>query len=240
MTDYFSLQLRFAELVSTKLGCPVSNAVLLYTSFFRRFGLGHPDDAGSSIVWQTYSDKLETLRSHEERLLWTQAVYAQSPLDQVPVGQRRFGCFSLELRETKIVRCHFGNYDRDGLSPLLETKLALRRQELKELFGYVKQTYPNAKEVWGVSWLYNVNAYTRLFPQAHSESRQILTGMTRFQGSSSWGQFLNYRGNVKPNLRHQFLENLNQLNEDKLWEVFPLPTLMLKSPVRTFYDYYGV
>lgn len=240
MTDYFSLQLRFAELVSTTLGCPLANAVLLYTNFFRRFGLGHPDDAGSSTLWQTYSDKLGTLQSHEERLLWTQAMYTQSPADKVLTKQKLFGCFGLELREDKIVRSHFFDNDRDGSSPLHEAKLGLRRQELKELFAYVKQTYPRAEEVWGVSWLYHTKAYQSLFPPAHLASGQILTGMTRFQGSSSWGQFLDYRGEVKPKLCKQFLENLNYLNVARPWEAFPLPTLILKSPIQTFYDHYGV
>lgn len=68
----------------------------------------------------------------------------------------------------------------------------------------------------------------------------MLIGMSRFQGSSSWDQFLNYRGDVKLNLCRQFFENFNHLNVDNLWEIFSLPTLILKSPVQTFYDYYGI
>jgi hypothetical protein len=104
----------------------------------------------------------------------------------------------------------------------------------------VQHTYANAHTVLGGSWLYHLDAYRRLFPPVYGESRTVLTGMVRFQGSSSWGQLLDHRERVKPALRAQFLANLPQLDRHRLWEVFPLPTYRAQAPLQAFYDFYQI
>ena len=76
------------------------------------------------------------------------------------------------------------------------------------MFTYVQQTYAHATAVRGGSWLYHLEAYRRLFPPVYGDSREVLEGISHFQGTSSWGQFLDHREGVKPALREQFLENL--------------------------------
>ena len=108
------------------------------------------------------------------------------------------------------------------------------------MFTYVKQTYANAKAVRGGSWLYHLEAYRRLFPPVYGDSREVLEGTARFQGTSSWGQFLDHHEAVKPALREQFLANLATLDLQRLWEVFPLPTYSAQAPIQAFYDWYHV
>jgi hypothetical protein len=115
-----------------------------------------------------------------------------------------------------------------------------RKQELRALFTYVKHTHADAHAVLGGSWLYHLDAYRRLFPPVYGESRTVLTGMVRFQGSSSWGQLLDHRERVKPVLRAQFLANLPKLDRHRLWEVFPLPTYRAHAPLQAFYDFYQI
>jgi hypothetical protein len=69
------------------------------------------------------------------------------------------------------------------------------------MFTYVMQTHADAKEVRGGSWLYHLEAYRRLSPPVDGDSREALEESTHFQGSSSWGQFLDHREGVKPALR---------------------------------------
>ena len=136
------------------------------------------------------------------------------------------------------MRIHFGNYEHDHIGPLSAAKAGKRRHELKKMFAYVKETYPLAREVRGVSWLYNREAYRRLFPPEYFDSREIQETSPHFQGSSRWGQFLDHRGGVRPALRERFRRNLEHMDIDKLWEVFPLPTFRLRAPIKLFYDYY--
>ena len=108
------------------------------------------------------------------------------------------------------------------------------------MFTYVKQTYADAKEVRGGSWLYHLEAYRRLFPPVYGDSRQVQEGNTSFQGTSNWGQFLDHREGVKSALREQFLENLKKLEMHRLWEIFPLPAYRTHAPIQAFYDLYNV
>jgi hypothetical protein len=112
--------------------------------------------------------------------------------------------------------------------------------ELHVMFTYVRHTYAAAKAVRGGSWLYNLDAYRRLFPPVYGESRTVQEGTGHLQGTSSWGQFLDYREGVKPALRTQFLARLTQLNIHRLWEAFPLPTYNTQAPIQAFYDLYQV
>jgi hypothetical protein len=108
------------------------------------------------------------------------------------------------------------------------------------MFTYIKQTYADAKEVRGGSWLYHLEAYRRIFPPVYGASRKVQQGNARFQGTSSWGQFLDHREGVKPALREQFLENLKKLDLHRLWEVFPLPACRAHAPMQAFYDFYNI
>ena len=237
--DYFNLQLRFADVLANALNLSFSQSVLIHSNFYRRFALGSPKDAATSADWQRYVSKLDSLQTHEERLEWTTSFYSQCKPETLPSRQRLFGCFSLELRdEGKLVRVHFGNTFAGEAHPLARVNSPKRLQEITELCGYVKKHHPEAENVHGASWLYGLEAYCRLFPPEFTASRQVLTGMKGFQGSSSWGQLIDHRGNIKPNLRERFLANLTTLDANKPWEVFPLPTFITVAPIEVFFDHY--
>ena len=76
--DYFDLQLRFAEAVSEKTSTPIADAVLLYTTFHRRFGLGDAPDVAPCLAWQEYVRELSGLATHRERADWTHSFYVQA------------------------------------------------------------------------------------------------------------------------------------------------------------------
>jgi hypothetical protein len=239
--DYFDLQLRLAEAVAATAARPLAETVAQCTNFYRRFGLGPLQGPPIAPAWNTYTAHLMTLATHEHRVAWTQVFFVQSPAESLPPGQQQFGCFSCDPPDTDgRVRIHFTNRDHDGIGPLSRTKMEQRRQELTAMFTYVQRTYADAKAVRGGSWLYHLEAYRRLFPPVYGDSRTILEGSSHFQGTSSWGQFLDHREGVKPALREQFLENLTQLDLHRLWEVFPLPTYGTHAPMQAFYDFYHI
>jgi hypothetical protein len=241
LRDYFDLQLRFAEAVAAAAALPLAAAVAQCTNFYRRFGLGRLQGAPSAPEWHQYTAQLMTLETHEQRVAWTQAFFTQSPPERLPPGQRQFGCFRCDPPDADgKVRIHFVNSDTDGIGPLSRTKVDTRRQELQAMFTYVKHTYADAQEVRGGSWLYHLEAYRRLFPPVYGDSREVQEGSTHFQGTSSWGQFLDHHERVKPALRAQFLANLNRLDLGRLWEVFPLPTYRVHASIQAFYDFYNI
>jgi hypothetical protein len=186
LRDYFDLQLRFAEAVAVTAALPLADAVAQCTNFYRRFGLGRWRGAPIAPEWNKYTAHLMRLETHEPRVAWAQACFAQSPPERLPPGQRQFGCFSCDPPDADgRVRIHFANSDHDGISPLSRTKSDTRRQELQAMFTYVKHTYADAKAVRGGSWLYHLEAYRRLFPPVYGDSRRVQEGTTHFQGTSS-------------------------------------------------------
>ncbi len=241
LRDYFDIQLRFAEAVSQAATLPLTQTLRQCTDFHRRFGLGQPPGNVVKSKWKEYGDQLLALDTHEQRLRWTQAFFAQSSPGRASSKYQRFGCFSFELPDGGgVVQIHFTNRETKGISPLSHSQIEARQRELSVMFTHVHQTHPNAQEVHGASWLYNIEAYRRLFPPAYGDSREVLKETMSFRGTSSWGQFLDYREQVKPALRDQFLKNLQTIDAHVLWKTFPLPKCSAQAPVELFYDFYGV
>jgi hypothetical protein len=88
--------------------------------------------------------------------------------------------------------------------------------------------------VRGTSWLYSTKSYCALFPTTHIASATERTGVFQFQGSSAWGQFLDRRGRVKANLAARFVAAVDNYDGDAPWTLFPIPTLIVDSPIEVF------
>ena len=138
------------------------------------------------------------------------------------------------------MRIHFGNRDSaDGVGPLAVAKVPARIADLTAMFDHLRHAHPEAKTVAGGSWLYNLDAYRRLFPPEYWAPRVKPTAPVRLRGTSSWGQFLDFRGQLKPDLCAQFRANLRDLKANAPWLAFPYLALRTRAPVGAFYTHYG-
>lgn len=91
----------------------------------------------------------------------------------------------------------------------------------------------------GASWLYNLEAYRRLFPISYFATAHVLDH--RFQHMPLWGQFLDWHGALKERMTRQFLERLERESSvDSLGQCFPLQVLSVNASVLEFYDFYGI
>ncbi len=107
------------------------------------------------------------------------------------------------------------------------------------LFEHVKRTQRPPLQVVGASWLYNLEAYRRLFPPSYLATAHVVPG--RFQHMPLWGQFLDRNGMVKGNTTRQFLERLaRQSSVDDLEQCFPLQVLSVGASAQEFYDFHGL
>jgi hypothetical protein len=137
------------------------------------------------------------------------------------------------------IRLHFQDAERNGLSPLGTECRDRRLAELAALFANVKRTVGKPIRVVGASWLYNVAAYRRLFPESYLATARVI--QHRFRHMPLWGQFVNRHGDVRENMARQFRERLGrQSSLEHLDDCFPLQLLSLEAPVFEFYDFYGV
>jgi len=233
---FFDLQLEFAEMVSALSGLPFARTVLEYTNFYIRFGFGRDFDPTHSR-WREY---LAGLLDTDDRQDWTYRFYMQQSHTVAPPGVvATFGCFSYALLSSDRIRLHFQDSDGDGRSPLGTERRDKRVAELAALFADVRHTTRTPVRVVGASWLYNVAAYRRLFPESYLATAHAI--QHRFRHMPLWGQFVNRHGEVRENMARQFRERLGrQSSLEGLDHCFPFQVLSLEAPVLDFYHFYGV
>ena len=237
--DYFELQLRLAARLADPVGLTLAEAVARYTNLRKRFGLDAPEGAAD---WARYLERLEAAEGAAGRLEWTVRFHGQAPRDASPTDEARFGCFAcVAPTDDGTVRIHFTNRTGDpDVGPLAAARRDDRISELRAMFGFVRETWPQARSVLGGSWLYNLEAYRRLFPAAYGDWVRAIDGPVRLTGSSTWGQVLDHRGQVKPVVRDHLIAHLDQLDPDAPWLAFPLRALHASAPIEAFFTHYGV
>lgn len=233
---FFDLQLQFAETVSALSGLPLTRALLEYTNLYIRFGLGRDFDPAHP-GWREY---LAGLRDSHDPRQWTHRFYLTRP-DALasPALVATFGCFSYGRLSDDRIRLHFRNAETDGRSPLGRDRLDQRRADLAALFEHVRRTARSPLRVVGASWLYNLQAYRRLFPEPYLATARVIHH--RFRHMPLWGQFVNRHGEIKETLALPFLERLErQSSMEGLDDCFPFQVLSVEASVLEFYGFYGV
>lgn len=237
LRPYFELQLRFAQALAGRTGEPLDRLALTMTNLHRRFGLGDPEGA-ERPEWAAYVAGLNAAATLDAMLDWTEAAFARSP--EEASGRTPFGCFTYDPPNAEgEVRIHFTNRDDDDVSPLAAEKVGRRMADLRAMFADVRAQHPDTAFIRGGSWLYNVEAYRRLFPGAYGQSRHA-PERVHLSGTSSWGQFLDHREETKPAARDAFLAELDRLDPAAPWTAFPLRALRVRAPIGLFYAFYGL
>ncbi len=236
--ELFDLQFLFANRVCALSGMAPERALLRYTNFYVRLGLGRAFDL-EHPGWQSYITGLNDTGAADPGA-WTYRCYLQNAeANTAPPSAATFGCFSYAISDAGVVRLHFRNTETDGDSSLGADRADQRRAELAALFGHLRQSRHAALPVVGVSWLYNLDAYRRLFPAAYVQSARVVPDALR--SMSLWGQFVDRHGRIKESMTQPFLASLErQTSREGLNECFPFQVLTVRAPAPAFYDFYGL
>ena len=194
-------------------------------------------------AWDAYAERLEALTDIGEQVALTQTVFVAAPPEVTPLpGQAAFGCFAREpVNDAGEVKIHFYNRDTDDAGgPLATPKRPTREAELTALARHVREVDPAALRLKGRSWLYNLEAYRRLFPPDYVASRTAAAEPIHLSGTSSWGQLIDAREAIRPDVRDAFLANFARLDPAAPWRIFPHPVLEVSAPMESFYRHFGV
>jgi hypothetical protein len=233
---FFDLQWQFADKVTAISGLPLPRVLFEYTNLYIRFGCGR-DFQPTHPIWQAY---LVGLHDTDDKRAWTYRFYLTR--DEALAGPpvvATFGCFSYARLPGDRIRLHFQHADTAGHSSLGMVCVEQRRADLTALFGHVQRTLPAHVQVVGVSWLYNLEAYRRLFPASYVATARVTS--PRFRSMPLWGQFLDRHGGLKEQMTRPFLARLEQqTGVERLHECFPFQVLTVEAPVQEFYDFYGL
>jgi hypothetical protein len=237
---WFALQLEFADVFATRTRTPLDVAVTFYTNLHRRFGFGRPAKDERVSGWDNFVQRLAALPTHAQRIEFTMAFAEGRLMSWSGAVDVRFGCFSFDTPKDGGVRIHFSPVDKeDGVGPLSARKYPKRMRELAEMFAFIRKEHSDARWVLGGSWLYNLEAYRRLFPQPYVESLKVHTTPSALIGGSWWGQFLDHDENVIAERVSTFLENLPTLDPAAVWKVFPMPALTARAEIGVFREHYA-
>ncbi len=162
---------------------------------------------------------------------------------QTDDGMTYFGCFRFDFHtgfqgDTSVIKLHFHNRDYSGYGPLSRERQAERIKDLNNMFISIKQNYPDARVVRGGSWLYNIQAYKRLFPPS-SVTNMAVEAIPFPRTSGIWGQFLNSEGEVKREMADGFLTKVNHARTiDQLLQCFDFRILYPSAKVEDFYAHF--
>ena len=233
---YFEIQYTFAQKVASVLCIPIDEALLQYTSFYRRMGIQDKDFNRNSPVWRDFVERV----SQGECVPKIAYLIYLNGLETKTEEIGEFGCFRYDYRQdSKSIVIHFANrVGGKNVSPLSSERKAERMSELKRMFSHISYHLPEAKLVSGGSWLYDLQSYKRLFPAEYINSRKLCHGEF-IQYCSTWGQFLDYFGNLKENLCSEFLHRMARAStKEELIHSFPHPTYRVCTEIEYFYRFY--
>lgn len=221
--EYFLLQLAFANRAGIVCGLSFEEASIRFTSFVRQF-------RERGCVWQSQWD----YDTPPAIVAWT--FFDLHRRDQLAASSVSppFGPFdSWHDREAGSLRLRFVN----GPHVLGSAQQTQRMDELKRMFSSLGERYDRDTCVTGFSWLYNLQAYSRLFPTAFIEAAQPVPRW--FSSGARWGQVAAGDGRLRHGIGPTLLSSANAaLDIDALDRCFQFSALTLRAPLSAFVDFY--
>jgi len=242
--EFFIFQFRCATKIAEKTGEPLETVIHKYTPFLRQEMWEERESYDSATFGPLPTMEKIVDNAYEN--------YKKIVKDEpVPYHDgRRFGCFAFDYDEkSKTIFIHFSNAEFGQIGPLDKTKIEQRKIEMGDMLKSIRQDYPESKVVQGASWLYNMEAYRRLFPSEYSAGRKIDENVGSWKiGTKIWGQFLDSNYRLKQEVVDQFLSRIEEIPQgiepDKfsgeLLSALPNPPLKVHAPIDKFYQFYGV
>ena len=236
---FFELQLTFAGKLSERFHLSLSDAYYRYTTLTKSLDITGMDD------WRACMAALERA---PDALEWIYQCYLdrhQHELEPAPGdtefhGRPLFGCFYYIIRDTSIIRPHLIKNDPPGMRPLSQARIVVRRAELQRMFAHIRRAVPAARTVLGNSWMYNLEAYRRLYPPAYTATL-LASDENEFEYLALWGQCYDYDWQIKQPIAQELLRRVDALTDlSQLRLCFPYQILNPQCPIEEFYEFYGV
>jgi len=234
---YFQLQLDFADKMKGYRGLSLIKSIFLYTCFYARvvgFHDEHPPEENNQ-KWQQIIKDLPLNQNNQTDYFYEKYVDFEKNKPKKN-NQLYFGCFAFSYHnDNNTFELHFRNYDQDK-GNLGKDRIKVRQSELKQMFGAMKNFNKLKAKVFLRTWLFNIGAFTRLFPPKFIKASK-LWNIQLAQDNSFWGQFVDRKGNLKENLAQQLRDNL-KIKRSKINDYLPLPCLKSEVEQKIFYKFY--
>jgi hypothetical protein len=238
--DYFAIQLIFAHRMAALAQVSPRAALLEHTSLYKLLGVPGDFDA-TQPVWR---DLLACVDERAEAGEQARAIYRfyLNHLPSIPnaTEERHWRCFAYQWRPALgAIRIHFSNEDAPEPGALSHQRFAARLAELRAMFAVARAEWPDAEQVIGRSWLYNLASYRRLFPPAFGASAMPVEPELQYR--ARWDQFLLSDGSLHRAHADDFLARLAALTDPACCaDCFPFQVMHAHAAVGAFYAFYDV
>lgn len=231
---FIAFQLEAARILARRFDLTLADALFHYTTFSKTVADNAP--------WEAFAAELAAADDVVDAVYrWSQTHADPDPRpgDATYVGRPLFGCFYYVIRDETVIRPHFIKNDAHG-HPLSRARLPQRQAELRAMVAHVREHAPQATTVRGNSWLYNLEAYRRLYPPAYTAALPA-SDEGEFQFLARWGQLFDRNWDVRQPQGVAFLRALKQLRSlEELRRCFPYQILQPRCAVQHFFDFYGI
>jgi len=235
--EFFEFQLLFAQQLVERFGLPLADALQRYTTITK------------SVAAEDWPRYWQGLQAATNPAKWTYEWYAArrapdpQPDDRDFYGHALFGCFYYEIRKDEmgratIIRPHFIKNDKPGCRPLGQERLAVRQEEMRRMVQHIRLHVPMAQTVLGNSWMYNLEAYRRIFPPSFTATLPA-TEYAEHRFLSLWGQCFDRQWQPKQNVTDELLRRLSTLDDiAELQSCFPFAVRRPQGEITQFYKFY--
>jgi hypothetical protein len=204
-----------------------------YTGFYKLIGTSDWEFDRSNSQWQEFISQMNSNPNIDTIKKF--CIYGRR--EDVD-NDKKVGCFSYDFnKKTNNIHIHF--IPPIEIGSLSSSQKGKRFRELQEMFLSIKNNYPQARNVVGFSWLYNIHAYQRLFPKEYFENMKVNTDW--YKSLAVWGQFINNDLTLKDKNVTEFLDctkDKNQLSD--LQACFPFHVCEPVANIRSFYNFYQI
>ncbi len=228
--SFFQLQLDYAKKISEVSDISFEEALLQHTGFYKLIGTSDWSFDRSNPQWQEFIGQMNVAPTIDSVKKF--CIYGRRETIE---NNKKFGCFSYDFNEqTNNIHVHFMPSIEKGVLSL--QKKDQRLSELQQMFFSIKENYPQAKNVVGFSWLYNISAYQRLFPKEYFKNMKVNKGW--YKSLAIWGQFINGDLTLKQEDATKFLNCIkNKCSVDELQGCFSFHVCEPMADICYFYNH---
>ncbi len=231
--ELFVIQIIFAKKISDLINISFEEALLKYTSFYKRIGILDWDYNEDNPKWIEF---LNRIHSGVDPAEIAYSMYLDDFQKSNEYSKPR-SCFSYNYDESeKTVSIHFRNNFANHESPLSDSNKNTRVEELTSMFKEIKSKYPEAQSVECGTWLLAYDSFKSFFPLEFTQHLEELKVGNR--GMAIWGQFITSSGQINYERMEQFLTAAeNSKNMHELLDAFPIKFYKALTDIKFFYEY---
>jgi hypothetical protein len=244
--EYFSLQLEYAKRSTQISGIPLEQALMEFTSFWRRIHnplvlKANKTEWSFDPATPQWRELCGRIQNNEPADIVAYDLYLKND-NSTEAGKQYFGCFRYDFitqadNDHGIIKIHFRNRDHSLGGPLSKERQQARLQDLKSMFASIRENHPEAKTVEGGSWLYNLQSYQRLFPKTFTSNMKV-EEIPFPRSSGIWGQFINSEGQVNEKMKSAFIHKTDAAKSIKeLLQCFEFKILFPRAGIENFYSH---